>query len=143
MDYLIGLVLAVASCGAARLIGFDRERVFYPTMLIVVATYYVLFAVMGGDSKAMVLESMIASTFIGAAIVGFRVNLWIVVVALGGHGVFDVMHDQFFRNDGVPTWWPGFCLAFDIAAGTFLGVLSAKRINFAVNKGADTPRRLP
>src|SRR6476661_4755004 len=109
MEYLVGLFLAVTLCGVAWLVGFDRERVFYPTMLIVIATYYVLFAVMGGDRKALLLESMIASAFLGAAVVGFRFNLWIVVVALACHGIFDYTHHQFFRNDGVPTWWPGFC----------------------------------
>jgi hypothetical protein len=30
--------------GLAVMVGFDRERVFYPTVLIVIASYYVLFA---------------------------------------------------------------------------------------------------
>ncbi|WP_334187383.1 hypothetical protein [Noviherbaspirillum sp.] len=143
MDYLIGLVLAVAACGAARLIGFDRERVFYPTMLVVIATYYVLFAVIGGDGRTLSLESIIASAFIGAAVAGFRSNLWIVVAALAGHGIFDFMHHQFLRNDGVPVWWPGFCLVFDVIAAIFLGVLLLKRSDLATGKGTDEQRLLP
>ena len=47
MEYLIGIILAAAVAGSAVIIGFDRERSFYATALIVIATYYVLFAVQG------------------------------------------------------------------------------------------------
>ena len=143
MDYLIGFLLAVAVCGAAAFIGFDRERGFYPIMLIVISTYYILFAVTGGDSKTLLVESMIAIAFAGAAIAGFRSSLWIVVAALAGHGVFDFVHHQFFRNDGVPVWWPGFCLGFDIVAALFFGVLLLKRSEFGIGKGAGKQRPLP
>jgi hypothetical protein len=49
MEYVIGLILSLAVAGFAALIGFDRERAFYPTGLIVIAAYYVLFAAMGGS----------------------------------------------------------------------------------------------
>ena len=42
MEYLIGAGLAVVVCAFATLVGFDRDRVFYPTLVIVIATYYVL-----------------------------------------------------------------------------------------------------
>lgn len=142
MDYLIGFFLAVGACGGARLAGFDRERVFYPTLLIVVATYYVLFAIMG-DIQALVLESVMATAFVAAAVAGFRVNLWIVVVALAGHGLFDVMHPWLFPHEGVPVWWPGFCLVFDIGAAAFLGLLLVERSDLAVDKGAGKQRPLP
>ena len=47
MEYLIGVALALALTGVFAAMGFDRDRSFYPVVLIVVATYYVLFAVMG------------------------------------------------------------------------------------------------
>ena len=131
MAYLIGLVLAAVLCGAAWCAGFDRERVFYPTMLIVIASYYVLFAVMGGENASLLLESLIACAFLALAIVGFKTNLWLVVGALAGHGLVDFLHQRFLRNDGVPGWWPAFCLAVDIAAALFLGVLLVKRANLA------------
>ena len=53
MEYLIGVVLAAVVCAFAMLTGFDRDRVFYPTLLIVIATYYILFAVMGNFHIAL------------------------------------------------------------------------------------------
>jgi hypothetical protein len=42
MEYSIGLILSLAVAGFAAAIGFDRERAFYSTVLIVIASYYVL-----------------------------------------------------------------------------------------------------
>lgn len=109
-------------------------------MLVVIATYYVLFAVIGGDSKALLLESLVAAAFIGAAVAGFRSTLWIVVVGLAGHGLFDFLHHLLFRNDGVPAWWPGFCLTFDIAAAAWLGMLLARRPGYFSFKSNATSR---
>ncbi len=41
MDYLIGLFLSLGVAALATIIGLDRERAFYPTVLIVIASYYV------------------------------------------------------------------------------------------------------
>ena len=61
MEYLVGLILSLAVVGFATIVGFDRERVFYPTVLIVIATYYVLFAVMGASGRILAMETAIAS----------------------------------------------------------------------------------
>ncbi|MGB8473728.1 MAG: hypothetical protein WCE61_06540 [Candidatus Acidiferrum sp.] len=131
MDYLIGVVLGAGTCVFAMLTGFDHERVFYPTMLIFIATYYIGFAVMGSSLQAVTTESLLAGLFLVGAVVGFKKNLWIVVAALAGHGVFDFFHHLFVENPGVPVWWPGFCLGFDIIAGGFLAVLLMTRPGFA------------
>lgn len=111
MEYLIGVVLAAVVCAFGLLTGFDRERVFYPTILIVVATYYILFAAMGSSTPALTIESTVAGAFLIAALVGFKKNLWLVVSGLVGHGVFDFFHHMVIQNPGVPVWWPGFCLS--------------------------------
>jgi hypothetical protein len=38
VEYLIGLILSVAVAGSATAIGLDRERAFYPTVLMVIAS---------------------------------------------------------------------------------------------------------
>lgn len=131
MEYLIGIGLALLVCTFAMLVRFDRERVFYPTMVIVIATYYILFAVMGNSTQALVWESVIAGAFFAVAVVGFKKSLWLIVAALAAHGVFDSFHHLFIRNPGVPVWWPGFCLSFDVLAGGFLAVLLIRRAGFA------------
>ena len=120
MEYLIGVILSLAVAGLATVVGFDRERAFYPTVMVVIASYYVLFAAMGASTRTLIVEIVIASVFLLVAILGYRRNIWIVVAALIGHGVFDFVHHFFIDNTGVPHWWPGFCLAFDVLLGAFL-----------------------
>jgi hypothetical protein len=122
MEYAVGLILAVAVASSATVIGFDRERAFYPTVLIVIASYYVLFAAMGASSRTLIIESGFAIGFLLVAVLGFRRNFWFVVAALISHGIFDFVHHLVIDNPGVPHWWPGFCLAFDAILGAFLAV---------------------
>ena len=122
MEYLIGVMLSLAVAGFAVVIGLDRERAFYPTVLIVIASYYVLFAVMGASKHTLSIEIVVAGSFLLVAVLGYRRNFWLVVAALIGHGIFDYVHRFFIDNPGVPHWWPGFCLAFDVLLGAFLTV---------------------
>ena len=39
MDYLIGVGLALSVSLLARIAGLDRDRAFYPTVMIVIASY--------------------------------------------------------------------------------------------------------
>ena len=123
MEFLIGSVIALAVCIFARLTGFDRGRVFYSTMVMVVAHYYILFAVMGASTSVLLAESTGAAAFIALAVIGFKRNLWIVAAALAGHGVYDFFHHLIISDPGVPLWWPGFCMSFDVLAGAFLAIL--------------------
>jgi hypothetical protein len=64
MEYLIGLILSLAVAGLATVVDFDRERAFYPTVMIVIASYYVLFAVMGASKHTLTIEIVVASGFL-------------------------------------------------------------------------------
>jgi hypothetical protein len=122
MEYLIGVFLSVAVAGLAIVIGLDRERAFYPTVLIVIASYYVLFALMGASTRALMIEIVVASGFLMVAIIGYKRNLWLIAIALVAHGIFDIVHRLLFENPGVPRWWPGFCLVFDVILGGLLAM---------------------
>lgn len=127
MPYLIGVVLALAVCLFALLTGFDRDRAFYPTFVLVVAHYYILFAVMGASRSVLLAECLGAAVFFLLAVIGFKASPWIVVAALAGHGVYDFFHHLVIQNPGVPIWWPAFCMSFDILAGAFLAALLLRR----------------
>jgi len=132
MAYVIGIVLALAVSTYATLLQLDRDRAFYPTVLIVIAAYYVLFAAMGGSGRVMIVELLVAAVFVVAASLGFRRSLWLVVVALAAHGVQDFFHARRVANPGVPAWWPAFCLTYDVAAAGYL----AWRLTYRSDPGA-------
>lgn len=122
MGYGVGVLLAVAVVLFAKVIGLDRDRAFYPTVLMVVASYYILFAAMGGSGRALITEIAVALGFSLVAAVGFKRNLRYVAAGLIGHGLFDFVHHRYVANAGVPGWWPAFCLAFDVTAGVWLAL---------------------
>jgi hypothetical protein len=83
----------------------------------------VLFAAMSGSVETVVIESVVMTLFAAAAVAGFKSSAWIVVAALAGHGVFDAVHGYVIENTGVPSWWPAWCLAYDVGAAAGLAWL--------------------
>lgn len=137
MEYIVGITLALLFCGAAAGLGMDRERVFYPAVAIAVTSYYLAFAVADGRSEVWLAEGAIAALFIAGAVLGFKRNPWIAVLALGGHGVMDVFHHLLVHNEGVPRAWPGFCMSFDVTAAAVVAGLMLIRA-----RGERAPRSL-
>jgi hypothetical protein len=123
LPYAVGVALSIGVALFARRVEFDRDRAFYPTVLIVIASYYVLFAAMTGSMQTLILESVLMTVFVIAAVAGFKGSPWIIVGALVAHGLQDAVHTHIITNAGVPAWWPAWCLAYDVGAAGALGWL--------------------
>lgn len=122
MEYVVGVLVAVGVAAVGALVGLDRDRAFYPTAMIVIAAYYVLFAAMGASNSVLGVEIAIGSVFSLAALVGFKKSMWLVAAAIAGHGVFDFVRPGLIDNPGVPVWWPGFCGTVDVLLGAWLAL---------------------
>src|SRR5262249_24331467 len=106
---------------------------------IVIASYYTLFALMGSArSSALEIEVVVGLMFSVFAVLGFKKNMWLAVVAIAGHGVFDFfVHPSLVTNPGMPVWWPGFCGTIDIVLGGWLAIRLWKvRTTISVNHEA-------
>lgn len=112
---IAGLTVATIIIFFARLLRFDDDRSFYPTLLIVIASYYPLFAVMSGQGVAV--ESVVALLFGAIAIVGVLWMQWVIGAGLILHGLFDLIHPTVIGDIGNPPWWPWFCASVDIVLG--------------------------
>lgn len=129
MEIAVGVILALGACGLGVVAGFERDRAFYPVMLIIIASYYDLFAVLGGDEGILGVEVAMSLGFAALAVLGFRVNLWLTVAGLLGHAGLDFVHEHVVTSPGLPIWWPMFCATFDAIAGFYLAWrLISKRI---------------
>jgi hypothetical protein len=117
---VIGLLLAVGIAALARFTRFDEDRSFYSTILVIIASYYVLFAVLGGSRQALGWELVIAVVFSTVAIIGALVLPALVGIGIIAHGLFDLVHDVLITNSGVPTWWPSFCGSVDVLLGLWV-----------------------
>lgn len=123
MEYAVGILLGIVVGIFSTAVGLDRDRALYPAILVVIASYYGLYAVLGGSNTTIVLEVLTGLVFVAIAAVGFRANLWIVAAGTVGHGVFDIFHHLIIDNPGLPRWWPMFCMSIDIVLGIYLAVM--------------------
>lgn len=123
MEYFIGVSLALGIAIFASVVGFDRDRSFYPVVMVVIAMTYGLFAVMGGSVAALMNELIWIVGFVLVSVFGFKRNLWLIVAALSLHGIFDFFHGHLIHNPGVPSWWPMFCLTYDLTAAAYLAAI--------------------
>lgn len=80
LPYAVGIVLSIGVAVFARRVGFDRDRAFYPAVLIVIASYYVLFAVMIGSVETVLFQSIVMTLFMIAAVAGFK-GTWLLTRA--------------------------------------------------------------
>lgn len=134
---IVGSLSAVAVGSFAHAVGYDRDRAFYSTVLTVVGVVYVLFAVMAGG-EGLFSEIAFFAAFAGLAVIGFKWSMWIVVVGLALHGLFDFVRHFFAAAPGAPSWWPAFCGSYDIVAALGLAALliTRQRGQEPVSRGA-------
>jgi pimeloyl-ACP methyl ester carboxylesterase len=81
MKYLIGVGAPMLVCASAILAGLDRDKVFYPSLLAVIATCF-----MWRSTPALAIESKLAGTFFVPA-VGFEKNRRMPHAAPAGHAI--------------------------------------------------------
>ena len=117
----IGALLAAGVGLFAHMVGYDRDRSFYATVLTVVGLLYVLFAVIAG--RGVGLEIAFFAVFAALAAIGFRTSLWVVSAGLALHGLFDFVRNAYLAAPGAPQWWPAFCGAYDLVAALVLAAL--------------------
>lgn len=123
LPLLVGVLLALAVGVFGTVVGLDRERGFYATIMVVIAGLYSLFATMAGSTHALLVDAGIGAAFVALAVLGYRRSLWWVALALLAHGVFDYFRGPYIANPGVPSFWPDFCMAYDVVAAAYLAVL--------------------
>ncbi len=136
MEYFSGIIVAVVIATFASIIGFDKDKSFYPVVLIVIAIFYVLFAAMSGGLDTIFSESVIVVIFFIIAIIGFKKTTFVVAFGLIGHGVFDLFHNQLITNASMPVWWPTFCVMVDVVLGIWVLYLSKMRSNISLQSSS-------
>lgn len=98
--------------------GMLAERSGLAVILAAIASFYPVFAVQSGDRADIILHLVIFAAFVLLAVAGFRRGAYLIAGGLIAHGVFDI--GLMVLGAPGPVWWPAFCAAVDIAAGTVL-----------------------
>jgi hypothetical protein len=125
---LIGAALGVLTIVTARSI--RGERWLYSLGLLTLPSLYASFALGAGDQEVAAKEMTYGVPYVVAglffAFVGVRQSAVVVGVLWLLHGLFDLAHDQFIINAGVPSWYPVFCFVIDAVVGVYLLWLSRR-----------------
>jgi uncharacterized membrane protein HdeD (DUF308 family) len=87
-------------------------------LLAAIASFYPVFAVQSGDQADIILHLVVFAAFALLAVAGFRRGAYLIAGGLIAHGVFDI--GLMVLGAPGPVWWPAFCAAVDIVAGTVL-----------------------
>ena len=125
--FIVGALLALAVAALGKITRFDQDRSFYSTVLVIIASYYLLFAIQGASPNVLVWEMVVALAFSLVAVFGALRFPLLVGVGIVGHGLFDLLHPAIIHNPGVPTWWPSFCMSLDVVLGLWVISLARSR----------------
>ena len=122
--FIIG---CVTGYGIYRLTGYLRgDRWAYSAAIALLPIIYMAFGLFADGPDVVVYEFMYGAVFFMAAYTGLAMRkmkmamfgylgvMWLL------HGAYDVWHDFFVINSGVPLWYPAFCAGVDIIVGFLL-----------------------
>jgi hypothetical protein len=129
---LIGVAVGVLTIVLARII--RGQHWVYSLGLLTLPSLYAFFALQVGEQAVGVKEMIYGSPLIVVGLVFALVSVPQSAVVVGAfwilHGLYDLVHDQFITNAGVPGWYPVFCFSVDVVIGAYLLWLS-RRISYA------------
>ena len=125
---LIGVAVGVLTIVVARVI--RGQHWLYALGLLTLPSLYAFFALRVGERAVGVKEMICGIPFLVAGLFFACVSVRRSAVMVGAlwmlHGLYDVTHSRFFRNVGVPGWYPAFCFAVDVVVGAYLLWLSRR-----------------
>ena len=124
LTFLIGIALACFAIAIMHWCRIAYERGTWAASMVAISAFYIVFSFEHGVGE--VEHVTIASLFALLAILGARVNAWLIVAALIGHGVFDAVVHLVFP-DPSPEWWGPFCIGVDVVLGLWLAILIIKK----------------
>lgn len=128
---LIGVAVGVLTIVLARII--RGQHWVYSLGLLTLPGLYAFFALQAGERAVGVKEMIYGAPFVVAGLVFALVSVRQSAVVVGAfwilHGLYDLTHDQFITNAGVPGWYPVFCFSVDVVIGAYLLWLSRRIAN--------------
>ena len=123
LEGLIGAVVGTFTIVLARVLP-GGQRWVYAIGLLTLPSLYAMWAWLGDQQALISTELLYGIPFYVAGLVfafaGTRHSALVVGTFWILHAVWDLVHDRFFANPGVPGWYPVFCFSVDIVVGLYL-----------------------
>lgn len=128
---LIGVAVGVLTIVFARII--RGQHWVYSLGLLTLPSLYASFALHAGEQAVGVKEMVYGAPFLVVGLAFALINVRQSAVVVGAfwilHGLYDLTHNQFITNAGVPGWYPAFCFSVDVVIGAYVLWLSRRISN--------------
>src|SRR5205085_12636883 len=97
------------------------QRWLYAIGLLTLPALYAMWAARTGDRALVAKELVYGIPFFAAGVACAFARIRGSALVVGAfwilHAAWDLLHDRFFANAGVPAWYPVFCFSVDIVVG--------------------------
>lgn len=123
IEALVGAAAGLLTIVLARVVP-GGQRWVYAVGLLTLPSLYAMWAYLGGEQALIAKELAYGIPFYVAGLVFAFVSVRQSALVVGAfwilHAVWDLVHDRFFANPGVPGWYPVFCFSVDLVVGLYL-----------------------
>jgi hypothetical protein len=116
-----GIVVGVAQAASPLAFWWLDPATVYAVGLAVIAPVYIGLAVADGRVRIVVVECVVALTFVVVAAAGITGSAWLLAVGFAAHGVKDAWQ-QHRRYVSGTRWWPPFCAAVDWVVAAIIAI---------------------
>ena len=107
-----GIVVGVAQAATPLAFWWLDAATGYAVGLAVIAFVYIGFAVADGRVRVIVVECVVAMSFVLVATAAIVGSAWLLAIGFAAHGVKDAWQERRQFVTGT-RWWPPFCAAVD------------------------------
>jgi len=122
IEGFIGAAVGILTIVLARII--RGQRWLYSLGLLTLPSLYASFALHAGEPAVGVKEMIYGVPFVVVGLVFAFASVRRSAVVVGAfwilHGLYDLTHDRFLTNAGVPGWYPVWCFSVDVVIGAYL-----------------------
>ena len=119
--WIVGLLSGAAYLRYARLGSWRRERWNYAFGLVVAAAIYLIFAVVWGDGRWLLVETAGLVVYGAFAWLGMRHSVAWLAFGWATHSLWDTMLHLWGPGAHVaPRWYAIACLAFDVLVAGYI-----------------------
>ena len=117
---IVGIVIGAGSIVFVRKTMMKHEKNAWGVSLILVAGIYVLFLLRGGEGNWLWIEPAGVLLYGFFAIIGMTLSPIMLGIGWLLHAFWDAGLHSGDSAHFVPSWYPGFCLGYDLVLGFYL-----------------------
>lgn len=121
-DYLIGALLAAATCAGLWSLDEEMARGVVSHLLTLIAAIYVGFGLAAQGKRALVVQVAACAFFVALALAGLWHGWLWLVLGLVLHGAWDFVHHGDRGHGVVPAWYVPACAAYDWVVAAFVAL---------------------